>query len=220
MCGVSLMVKLQISNLLLRVRFSHSAPKMDKMFKYKIIRNAVDTQTCDLVKNSLHMARDIVYSLSKKEETDKVSFGDKDVPVSFSIQYQGTCEALLKTIQPLIENAVSKKLLPTYSYARIYYKGSELKPHLDRESCEYSITLCIDNNSIPWAIYMDGEQVLLNEGDLVVYKGCEVRHWREKLLEDTEITQVFLHYVDKDGPYVEYKFDKRPMLGVPHGVIM
>ena len=190
------------------------------MFKYKIIRNAVNTQTCDLVKESIHMARDIVYRLNKKEAEDKVIFGDDQVQVSFCIQNQGTCEALLKTIQPLIENAVNKKLLPTYSYARIYYKGSELEPHLDRESCEYSITLCLDNNPTPWAIYMDDEQVLLNAGDIVVYKGCEIRHWREKLLEDTEITQVFLHYVDKDGPYVEYKFDKRPMLGIPHGVIM
>ena len=193
---------------------------MDKMFKYKIIRNAVNIQTCDLVKESIHMARDIVYRLNKKDAEDKSSFGDDQVQVSFSIQHQGTCEALLKTLQPLIENTVNKKLLPTYSYARIYYKGSELEPHLDRESCEYSITLCVDNNPMPWAIYMGDEPVLLNTGDLVVYKGCDIRHWREKLLEDTEITQVFLHYVDKDGPYVEYKFDKRPMLGVPHGVIM
>ena len=30
-------------------------------------------------------------------------------------------------------------------------------------------------------------------------------------------TQVFLHYVDKNGPYGDFcKFDSRPSLGLPH----
>jgi hypothetical protein len=27
--------------------------------------------------------------------------------------------------------------------------------------------------------------------------------------------QLFLHYVDKNGPHADWAFDKRPMLGAP-----
>lgn len=182
------------------------------MFKYKIIRNAVEIQTCDLVKHTLHIWREVIYKMFPE---NKDSFVDTQSPLAFSINFNPTCDALLKTLTPICEEAVGKRLFPTYSFARIYSKGSYLHKHLDRPACEYSMTLCLENNPKPWAIFMEGQEVILNKGDLVVYKGCDVIHWRETLVEDTEVTQVFLHYVDQDGPYAEWKYDKRPMLGVP-----
>ena len=55
---------------------------------------------------------------------------------------------------------------------------------------------------------------MLNPGDAVVYKGCEVTHWRRKLPKGHINVQFMLHYVDKNGPYAEYKFDKREALGL------
>jgi hypothetical protein len=188
------------------------------MFKYKIIRNAIEDQTCEVIKNTLHIWRDVVYKLTENQPKDETSYGDPQSPVSFSINFNPTCDALLKTLTPLIEQTVDKKLFPTYSFARIYYKGSYLHKHIDRPSCEYSITVCLDNNPRPWAIFMDGEEVILERGDIVVYKGCDVIHWREPLDYDTEVTQVFLHYVDQNGPYSEWKYDKRSMLGEPPNV--
>ena len=51
---------------------------------------------------------------------------------------------------------------------------------------------------------------MLEEGDAVLYKGCEVDHWREPYTEGTKLAQVFLHYVDANGPYTEWKNDKKP----------
>ena len=50
---------------------------------------------------------------------------------------------------------------------------------------------------------------MLEEGDAMVYKGCEVEHWREPYNEGTKLAQVFLHYVDANGPHAEWKNDKK-----------
>jgi len=46
-----------------------------------------------------------------------------------------------------------------------------------------------------------------------VYQGTECDHWRNINISKKQI-QVFLHYVDKNGPYPEFKYDKREMLGL------
>jgi hypothetical protein len=112
-----------------------------------------------------------------------------------------------------MEELTGLELYPTYTYGRIYWKGSTLAPHKDRPSCQYSATLCIDNDPKPWPIFMDGKKILLNAGDIAVYKGCEVEHWREPY-EGNQQIQLFLHYVDANGIYKDFKFDKRPMLGI------
>ena len=59
---------------------------------------------------------------------------------------------------------------------------------------------------------------VLEPGDAVVYKGCEVVHWRGESV-DTEVTaQFMLHYVDQNGPYAKFKFDTRSRLGIPRQI--
>jgi len=120
-------------------------------------------------------------------------------------------------MQEKIEKVVDKYLFPTYSYLRIYYKNSILEKHTDRPCCEYSATICITNDKKPWDIWFEtysGEKlsISLYPGDIIIYKGIELPHWRN-IYEQEEQIQVFLHYVDQNGPYKEYKFDKRQMLG-------
>jgi PKHD-type hydroxylase len=43
-------------------------------------------------------------------------------------------------------------------------------------------------------------------GDGVLYKGCEIEHYRPEFTGD-EYVQVFLHYVDADGPHKDYVYD-------------
>jgi len=129
-------------------------------------------------------------------------------------------EVVLKTSKPLIEEAVGKELFPTYSYARIYQPGEKLKPHVDRPACEYSVTVNVAHKGAASPIYMQYkdnpmEQYILASGDAVVYKGCEVRHWREPLQKDQLNVQFMLHYVDKHGANAAHRFDKRAALGLP-----
>jgi hypothetical protein len=65
--------------------------------------------------------------------------------------------------------------------------------------------------------YGDAEpaKIILNPGDAVVYKGCDVHHWRNKMIHTRVNAQFMLHYVDKNGPFAEYQWDKRPGAGHP-----
>lgn len=128
-------------------------------------------------------------------------------------------EVLLKKCLPAIEEQTSLELEPTYSFSRVYQEGEELSPHTDRPSCEISVTVNIACTGDPrpiWMQYEDNAPVkcMLEPGDAVVYKGCEVTHWRRKLPKGQINVQVMLHYVDKNGPNTEYKFDKREALGL------
>jgi len=145
-------------------------------------------------------------------------------------------ETLMDMSTPVVEQNVGKKLWPTYSFLRVYDKGSDLKIHTDRESCEYTVALCLGADPIdqPYEIFVGEEDETSDykyynkEGEYkryridhkfpmvsnnaIIFKGMDKIHWREMCTHDHFIT-VFLHYVDQEGPYKEFKFDKRQMLG-------
>ena len=98
-----------------------------------------------------------------------------------------------------MEKYTGESLMPTYSYLRVYKKGDELKRHIDRHSCEYSVTLTLmrDPADDIWPIYLDTDKqykVEVEAGDGLVYKGIESPHWRDKF-NGEQLAQVFLHYV-------------------------
>jgi len=149
---------------------------------------------------------------------------DPQCPLSWSIGQCPLFDSLLEQLTPNMEAATGKKLFPTYAYARWYAPGDELKIHLDRPSCEISATINLGFEGNPWPIFMghdkdkkDCRQINMNVGDAVIYKGCELYHWREKYTEGNWQVQVFIHYVDQEGPYVDYKYDKRDKLA-HHGI--
>ena len=107
-----------------------------------------------------------------------------------------------------IESAAGMKLLPTYTYFRVYKAGDILENHRDRPSCEISISLSLRKKGNIWPIYINNTAVMLEEGDAVLYRGCEVEHWREPYTEGTKQAQVFLHYVDANGRFTEWENDK------------
>ena len=119
-------------------------------------------------------------------------------------------ENLSDFLLPKIESATGLKLLPTYTFFRVYKAGDILEKHRDRPSCEISISLCLRKKGNIWPIYINNTAIMLEEGDALIYKGCEVEHWREPYTEGTKLAQVFLHYVDANGPYTEWKNDKVP----------
>lgn len=128
-------------------------------------------------------------------------------------------EVVLKEYLPIVEEACGKELLPTYSYSRIYQAGEELKPHVDRPSCEISVTVSVAYKGEPNSIWMHYEnnppkECPLDPGSAVVYKGCEARHWRYPLKDDQLVVQFMLHYVDKNGPFADRVFDTRESLGM------
>jgi hypothetical protein len=122
-------------------------------------------------------------------------------------------------MQPAMEVVIGKKLHPCYTYARIMYAGADMKVHKDRPSCQFSTTACIDYDvKDPYPIYIKNyagktSAVTLAPGDMLVYHGTDLEHWREEYTGREHI-QAFLHYVDARGKYKDYKYDHRPMLGL------
>lgn len=126
-------------------------------------------------------------------------------------------ETLLLMLQPTIERITGIDLYPTYSYHRVYRNGSMLKRHLDRPSCEISATVCFGYNysGDPWPIYINDTSVALKPGDIAVYRGCELTHWRNELTCSPDGWQVqgFFHYVDQNGPFTNHRYDNRESIG-------
>ena len=146
---------------------------------------------------------------------------DEQIPNTYSHYADPVMETLLMKVLPIMQQETGLDLCPTYSYARIYKNGDELKRHKDRPSCEISTTINLGGSS--WPIFLEpsgktgelGIKVLLEVGDMLVYSGCELEHWREPF-EGITCGQVFLHYNHVNGPFAKKnRFDKRPMLGVP-----
>ena len=146
---------------------------------------------------------------------------DEQVPNTYSHYGDLVMETLLQKVKPIMEKNTGLKLSETYSYARIYKNGDVLARHKDRYSCEISTTLNLGGD--PWPIYLDptgkekqaGIKVDLDPGDMLIYSGCDLEHWREEFT-GKNCGQVFLHY-NKAGSKMakENKFDKRPFIGLP-----
>lgn len=146
---------------------------------------------------------------------------DHRVPTSHAFYGDPLMDTILEISMHTLEQLTGLELLPTYSYYRVYRSGSVLVPHKDRPACEVSMTLCLGKEGDhDWPIFVqrddqeEGVPVSLEPGDCLVYRGCEVKHWREKF--DGELqAQVFMHYVDRNGPHSDQHLDGRASLGLP-----
>ena len=144
----------------------------------------------------------------------------RDEKAGFRDRYGDTLmESVLLHLKPAMEQITGLSLLPTYSFLRIYEAGAVLTRHKDRRACEISasVTLAYDAAE-PWPLWLETHEearaITLNAGDMLVYKGRELPHWRERF-DGNYWIQVFFHYVDANGPLASYKFDGRPALGLP-----
>ena len=115
--------------------------------------------------------------------------------------------ALLDVKKPIIEKEFNLKLFPTYAFWRYYVIGGCLPKHIDRPSCQISTTVCIKKYD-DWPIVVEGKSIELKEGEAVVYRGCEQEHYRPGIYKGDGMAQLFLHYIDQNGPFTHHAYDK------------
>lgn len=164
---------------------------------YKYVKSLIDTSNYRKLMNRL-------------EEMGKGK-RDSQVPGSLGFYKEPFFEKLLEHLLPAIEQHSGYKLYKTYSYARQYHLGEELKIHCDRHACEVTVSLCLGIDGEPWPIWLrdrekNNRSFALEPGDAFIFKGVELPHWREPNTFGP-CSQVFLHYVDQDGPYAAEKDD-------------
>jgi hypothetical protein len=145
--------------------------------------------------------------------------GDSQVPNSPGGYGDTAFDGLLEYLRPRVEEQSGFALYPTYSYFRLYKRGDVLKRHRDRPACEISVTLNLGQiPADPWPIYIERDAgpygARLVPGDAVLYRGCDCYHWRDAFQGD-RMAQVFLHYVDRNGPNANQRYDGRKTLMRP-----
>ena len=197
-----------------------------KKDRFIVIEKAIDPKIANFVYNYFLMKRQVARTMFDERyispfTTEFGVWNDDQVPNTYSHYSDIAMETLLLLVQPIMEKQTGIKLIPTYSYARIYKKGDILHRHKDRFSCEISTTLNLGGD--PWPIYLEpsgkenlkGIKVNLDQGDMLVYKGNELEHWREEF-KGENCTQVFLHYNNlKTKGSKENIYDRRLHLGLP-----
>jgi hypothetical protein len=183
-----------------------------KKLGFCIVRSSISNELRDFVTQ---------YALfdEMQDYSPEGSNGAITVPDAHSKYVDPAMESMLLHLHSIIEENTGLSVHPTYSYYRVYRNGDELKPHKDRPSCEISATLCFnysyDDKEYQYPIFMDGQRVVLYPGDLVIYRGCDLKHWREGFDYATDAWHVqgFFHYVDATGPFAHHKFDDRETIG-------
>ena len=199
---------------------------MFKKNKYKVLRGAISKELASFVYSYFLKKRQVARFLFDQKYLSPFTsywgvWNDHQAPNSYSHYADVAMETLLEALRAKMEKETGYKLNETYAYARIYKTGDVLTRHIDRYACEVSTTLHLGGD--PWSIYLDptgkkgqaGIKIDLEAGDMLIYSGCDLEHWREEF-KGKDCGQVFLHYNDaKKKTSKANKFDGRPFLGLP-----
>ena len=197
-----------------------------KKNKYTVLKKAISPELADFIYKYILNKRKVARVLFDEKyispfNTEYGVWNDEQIPNTYSHYSDIVMETLLTEVKPVMEKHTGIKLSPTYSYTRIYKQGDVLARHKDRYSCEISTTLNLGGE--PWPIYLDptgkksqaGIEINLNPGDMLIYSGCDLEHWREEF-KGKNCGQVFLHYNKTNSKTSKVnEFDKRPFLGLP-----
>ena len=195
------------------------------MGNYKVVKQAVNYELANFLFNYFLLKREAVehmYNTNMIYDNGMLgTWGDTQITNTYSIYGDPAFDTLLMKMLPVMKKETGLDVVPTYSYARIYKNGDVLARHKDRYSCEISTTLNLGGDS--WSIYLDptgkngqaGIKVDLEPGDMLIYSGCELEHWREEF-KGKDCGQVFLHYNNSSSKRAkENLYDGRPFIGLP-----
>jgi hypothetical protein len=119
----------------------------------------------------------------------------------------------LTSLTSVVARIVGLAVKPAYAYFASYRDGAVLNIHRDRIQCQYSISFLLEYQPVPdgvspWPLWMtreptaEGVALYQRVGDGIVYKGCELYHYRSELPDGHASTHIFFHYVPSDftGP--------------------
>ena len=198
--------------------------------RYLFVKNFISPELAKII---------TTYTLHQNKFNNQPEAGHAQVPGTHSIHGDHLMESLVEHTWPKMEELTGVELWPTYTFYRLYKQGDILKHHTDRPACEVSATICLGydycnldafkKTDYNWKLWVNNTAngkkyggdpkedrgYEMKPGDAIVYRGCEIDHWREEF-KGVMQSQVFFHYCDRNGPFKDAKFDCRPGLGYPH----
>ena len=206
---------------------------------YKFYTNRFVVLRNFIPKEIIEFTMDVWKTIEAQPELNSIIFDSEVEPIPNSPRgtqdksFGGHTTPMGVALHRYIHNKLNKEmdltLVHTYSYTRKYERGSYLRAHADRPSCEISATLCLDyttDDNEPWTIWVDNSKnwvdqgqedqdiifqetlaipirkrksipVKLEVGDLMLYQGPNVVHWRDNLLGKHSY-HMFTHFVNKE----------------------
>ena len=166
---------------------------------YRVIDDLITPQQCAFLRHAMDRSRDVGEMRVADHRTYRGP-NNQYAPIP--------AQMFLSSLTAKMSTLVGRKLLPGYSFWRIYLKGDVLNRHKDRDVCEVSVTISLmptGEDECIWPIdvtdlHGSSHRIKLPLGSGLLYQGTEVEHWREPLTI-AEHYQMFLHYVVADGPF-------------------
>ena len=134
----------------------------------------------------------------------RIRFGDEQSSRRYGVHNESVSRFFHQQMAKMVSLIVGEPVIPSYVYTASYVSGAVLKKHIDREQCEFSVTLCLDFSPEPrgetsWPIRLDTARgsvaVYQALGDGLVYRGPRVPHYRDILPYGRTSTSIFFHYV-------------------------
>ena len=163
---------------------------------YKLIKNFFLKEELELLQKYCYNRLDLNKDYQFAEESFSPAWYNDPLMTS-----------LLDTKLTKVEKESNLKLFPTYAYWRYYVFGAYLKKHTDRPACEISVTACIKKYD-DWPLTIEKETIELEEGDALLYAGCDQKHGRPGTYKGEGMAQLFFHYVNQNGPHKNHSYDK------------
>ena len=183
---------------------------------YCIVKNSVSPKLCEFLSQ---------YARFRYQTSPNVINSSHPLEGIHREYGNSVMELLLLNLCGTVEKYTGMKLWPTLSFYYTYTKGNILKKHKDRDSCEVVACLCLgmdvqySKEHKSWPIYLENDSietaVLLDPGDIVIFKGNKMNHWRQKFQGEWFVSAIFA-YVAKDGDYAYLKYDQRKNIGDKH----
>jgi hypothetical protein len=137
----------------------------------------------------------------------KLLLGDDQSPLRYKSYNDPVARFFHQQLTAAMSAFAGEPLKASYVYMASYQPGAILEKHIDREQCDFSVTLCLDyapepRNATAWPIHLHKQSgkvtVFQAIGDALLYRGCQLPHSRAALPAGHTSTSIFFHYVRED----------------------
>jgi hypothetical protein len=139
--------------------------------------------------------------------TGKLPLGDTQSPLRYTAYNDPVARFFHQQLTVAVTAFAGELVKPSYVYVASYQPGAILPKHVDREQCEFSVSLCLDYapeprcaTPRPLHLHKKSGKVTVFQaiGDALLYRGCQLPHSRDPLLEGHTSTSIFFHFVRED----------------------
>ena len=141
--------------------------------------------------------------------SDRLPRGDEQVAERYRLHSEPVAMFLHPQLARLVSRIAGEAVKPSYIYFASYPSGADLPRHVDREQCEFSISLLVDYIPDPdgpagWPLFLEHPSLPngvaaadLGVGDALFYRGRQLAHYRDPLAAGHRSSSIFRHYVSE-----------------------